>query len=209
MKEDNRSWIQKLFFPWNTPTSATEDGWNTFTQTNQTKYPIRWWLIETTSSVASTVKRWGHSTLWEFKWRLIPKHQYNVIRTSLKPGYYDPDIRILHAVMDEIKRFVDRTKDTIVWDSDDHHIHVWNELQAIYTWWIETYPNRENSLPDFPNVESSWLFGSKRDEYRNHPDVIEWRRIGELHNKMEREWEREEEEMLIRAIKIRKNLWYP
>lgn len=84
------------------------------------------------------------------------------------------------------------------------------EILDLYTWWTETYPNR----PD-PYEVSGWsdycadkcargygLF--RKDPTENKQKTSEM--LDQI-RKMEEEYAREEEEMLIRLIKIRKGLW--
>lgn len=125
----------------------------------------------------------------EFVWKIIhrvhPKHRYHVVKTGLKPGYYDPDVRILYSNMNLMKEFVEITKDTVDWDSDEGHQHAWNELQDIYKWWEgyeELLESRDKAL-NSPNYEEYFDF-----ENRVHD---------------------EEQKMLIRLMKIRRYMWYP
>ncbi len=86
------------------------------------------------------------------------------------------------------------------------------EILALYKWWTETYRNR----PD-PYEASGWtaycdskrdlndgrLFGSKETpEMRKQAD-----RALKLVRKIEQQYEREDEQMMIRLIKIRNSLW--
>lgn len=86
------------------------------------------------------------------------------------------------------------------------------EILALYKWWTEVYPNR----PD-PHDASGWsaycdskrelnegrLFGSK--------DTPELKKLSnktlKLLRKIEADYEKEDEQMLIRLIKIRNSLW--
>ena len=43
---------------------------------------------------------------WWVMHRVIPWHRYHVAHTELKPGYYDPCIRIMAVVFNEAARFV-------------------------------------------------------------------------------------------------------
>lgn len=146
--------------------------------------------------------------MWNVLHTFVPKHQYHIIRTSLEPNYYDPDTRILYATMDMVKEFVDITQHTIEWEDNEHHAAVWKELQIVYGWWTDKYPTREEELPDFPDVDNVKILGEHSEEHKDDADVIEWRRVADLHHKIEEEWDREEEEMLIRVMKLRKYLWY-
>jgi hypothetical protein len=86
------------------------------------------------------------------------------------------------------------------------------EILALYKWWIEVYPNR----PD-PHDASGWseFCDRRRGQDRHFLDFeseteeekAESRRILDLCHKIEEQYEQEDEEMLIRLIKIRKSLW--
>ena len=86
------------------------------------------------------------------------------------------------------------------------------ELKELYTWWKEVYPNR----PDAHEI-SGWsaycdakrdlndgrLFGSKEtSELRKQGD-----KALKLTSKIEKQYEDEDEHMMIRLIKVRNGLW--
>jgi hypothetical protein len=84
------------------------------------------------------------------------------------------------------------------------------EIIALYEWWTETYPNR----PD-PMDESGWsaYCDDKRDRgiefLEDDPEEDKWD-TSSMHTKMremEKAYETEDTEMLIRLIKIRGSLW--
>ncbi len=85
------------------------------------------------------------------------------------------------------------------------------EILALYKWWTEVYPNR----PD-PHDASGWseYCDRKREEggsFMAQPKDPELRALGDVALKKTREieeaYEKEDEEMLIRLIKIRNSLW--
>lgn len=198
--------------PWEIgkPYALPWGGWTKFDNEQKAKYPVRWFLFDTIPTEVGHVLYGWNRRIWEFKHKYIPKHQFHIIRTTLDPKHYhDPREQILYATMDMVKQFVDITGDQINWDSDPDHAHVWAELQVVYDWWVNKYPNREDNLPDYPDVDDEKILGEKREECRNDPDVKEWDRIATIHRNAEEEWEREEEEMLIRVMKVRAYLWYP
>lgn len=40
-------------------------------------------------------------------YRIHPSHRYNVVKTGLKPGYYDADTRMIHACFTLLKEYVE------------------------------------------------------------------------------------------------------
>lgn len=85
---------------------------------------------------------------WLFKWRFQRKHQYNILRTGLRPGYYDPDIRILYAVMEQVSEFVAREtgpRRITNWSADPETRKAFAAYLAAANWWYEN----KNTLFDY------------------------------------------------------------
>jgi hypothetical protein len=85
------------------------------------------------------------------------------------------------------------------------------EILALYKWWTEVYPNR----PD-PHEASGWseLCDRRRQqgdlfdfEDRTPEEHQEANRILDLTRSIEEQQEQEDEEMMIRLIRVRKALW--
>jgi len=86
------------------------------------------------------------------------------------------------------------------------------EILALYKWWTDVYRNR----PD-PHDASGWseFCDRRRNDDRHFLDFesetaeekAESRRILDLCHSIEQEYEKEDEEMMIRLIKIRNSLW--
>ena len=88
------------------------------------------------------------------------------------------------------------------------------EILALYTWWTETYRNR----PD-PYDASGWsayceasrAANGGKLSWSNHKDNPELRKMSnkasKLLHKIEADYEKEDEAMMIRLIKVRNSLW--
>lgn len=84
------------------------------------------------------------------------------------------------------------------------------EILDLYTWWTETYPNR----PDAYDV-SGWSAHCEEQEKRGIgfmetdplEDKAKTREILDKSHEIEAAYEKEDEEMLIRLIKVRGSLW--
>lgn len=185
--------------------------------------------------------------------------RYHIVKTGLKPDYYDCSVRMLHANMNLMRDYVevelawrnvmfDATKmkqyrvprfsrgwfrfksfrrqasglEYLDWESKlvyDEHMGIEpgdklygkptdqalraRELQVIYDWWVNVYPNR----PD-PMEASGW--NAYCDSIKG--DVLaksskESRKAMRALTKIENAYIKEEEQMLIRLIKIRQGLW--
>jgi len=113
--------------------------------------------------------------------RYHPKHQYNRIRIkSLSPGYYDPDIRMLHACFDLYSEwfhynvFKEKLIDKSTVNEQDPDL--WDEMMTLYQWWTVEKPESDLHGP------STML----------EADSIEAK----------------EDDMFMRLIKIRGHIWY-
>lgn len=100
------------------------------------------------------------AAIWWFKWRYVRRHQYNIVRTGLEPGYYDEDTRMLHACMALLCQFVEWYGGVDALDSftaelrgnpdpdapisANGQINIQSEAAAIYRWWkFERPANRK------------------------------------------------------------------
>jgi hypothetical protein len=76
-----------------------------------------------------------------------------VIRTGLPPGYHDLDTRLLHGVMEEVRRFV-ATADLVAWDEGPDHAEAWRTLTEAAEWW-RGYKARPGA-GEGPEEEERW-----------------------------------------------------
>lgn len=175
---------------------------------------------------------------WWFKYRLLKPHllwhdfwwwflhrtfkRFNKIEiSSLEPGYYDVDYRLLHASFQLLKDFVEKEKpfEIINWDGDSEHSHAASEIRTLYHWWTVEYPARKTCTEQLkdderPNGLENWsrtsdgnlCYGAKE---RALDDMIypKYHAALELDHEIKARWEHEEEENLIRLAKIRRYLW--
>jgi hypothetical protein len=143
--------------------------------------------------------------------RFHPKHRYHIIKTGLKPGYYDQDVLILHACMtlleryiawhdgeDKLEEFTKELKDkpnTWGCDANEMSPQVKNQTEAlaIYRWWKYERPANEKRLKELYDLVSKEKLGYT-EKYK---DVNEW----------ETKIREDEQKMLHRLINIRFSLW--
>lgn len=87
------------------------------------------------------------------------------------------------------------------------------EILVLYTWWTEVYPKR----PDIYDA-SGWSALCERRRISHEDDGFmfedrtpaekkETRRVLDLSNKIEKQYNKEDTDMLVRLIKIRNSLW--
>ena len=164
--------------------------------------------------------------LWELKWRFIPKHRYNLVRTGLKPGYYDQDTRILHACLALMGEYIEE-------EGGEQKLREWStelrameepctsqadkqdEALALWHWWKIEKPADEKRRDEMCHE----LFGG--DDFQTklvegRDDVVEWvqpARSPEWEEKykvfraLDEKIDNDEQAMLHRLIDIRQGLW--
>jgi hypothetical protein len=89
--------------------------------------------------------------LWAFRYRFDPRHKYNILKTGLKPGYYDPDMQILYAVMNSFATWVETN------DALDSKIILAQEPVFEETETEDYYQSRKESFDDFREAYRLWL----------------------------------------------------
>jgi hypothetical protein len=118
---------------------------------------------------------------------------------------------MLYGMMGLLIEYIEKEKplEHIDWDHDEFHRQTRDEFLAIRDWWLN-YDNRckeiEKALNDwhderFKGAGDNWL------ERLNEPDTPESKRLSDRLNELEKKFEDEETDMLVRLVKIRKYLW--
>ena len=164
--------------------------------------------------------RYWFSDQW--RGRLVNKH--HIVKTGLPVrAWYDTDTRLLYSIMALLTEFVEKEAPLdgkpdfveVDWDSDDGHKHARAEMIEIYKWW----KNYDNRMDEIDNTRMAWhnrvrshmknddlreYFGNMRIFEKEDPEIrILFNKTTELEEKLEKE----EEDMMIRVIKIREYLW--
>ncbi len=171
------------------------------------------------------IQRLKDAKYW-FLYRFHPKHKYNTIVFD-EPGYYDPSYAVLHAPFVVFTEFMDRIyagKSHVMWVPEEgweeqfegekeRLVNRWIEMEELYNWWNKIRPTRredweaENPNP-YKNIPEDWGFMPMfNDDFRNTPEVIEWKAHAAASNEMSGKWQQDDEDMLIRLMKIRHHLW--
>jgi hypothetical protein len=197
-------------------------------------FPVRWFLGESLPQIYHTkiCRRLKNVRLW-FRYRLFDR--YDILKLELEPGYYDPDERLLQANFQILKDFVEielasmydavgedegspgfferfgskfrqrRRKNGrdpeaglahLDWEIEEcagsAQAEAAKEKKAIYLWWTVDRPNRFDLYND-PHL--GWKEGDRGDaDY----DML---------HRLEDFYREQDEEMLIRLVKVRYALW--
>ena len=127
----------------------------------------------------------------------------HIINTRLTPSYwYDTDERMLYGMMNLLVEYVDGEEpfELIDWRENQS---VENEIKKIYHWWKVCYPAL---LKDEELSTSEWYDYSKTKKQTGYSEEKEKELLGKSW-KIEQQRENEEQDMLLRLVKIRKYLW--
>jgi hypothetical protein len=91
----------------------------------------------------------------------------------------------------------------------DHQAVHARELLAIYKWWVNERPARKAiEYTEYSDQGLDGMLACFDDDFdRNAPDFVEHQKSMHAAGEQEEEWEKEDEEMLIRLIKIRRGMW--
>jgi hypothetical protein len=84
--------------------------------------------------------------IWFIKYRTT--HKYHIVKTGLKPNYYDMDTRMLHVNFNLLKEFVEKShyNEIVDYDTNDEDRKIFQEINFLYKWWTQDRNNREKNL---------------------------------------------------------------
>jgi hypothetical protein len=96
------------------------------------------------------------------------------------------------------------------WDSDESHKAAWEEMVTLDDWWKlrRTREERFEKLNPYPKLKHDGL-EMFLQENEDDEDNKAWRDVAAIHNKQDELWHKDDEEMMIRLIKVRNFMWYP
>jgi hypothetical protein len=236
LKKRINYWSCSRFADWvrgeKKPHALTLEEWGDWKNKQSKKRPIRFFISDTLLNRIQDFVFFPKDIFWNVRCyirnRFIDKLQY--LKTGLKPGwYYDLDHRIIHGLFNELKDFVEielawmnqLSKDKkfrrrlhrspedgvehLKWGmslkdddgSPSRQAKSCEEILELYNWW-KNYPNRPDPMKQSGFVD---VYDDKNidEETKNRASQNLW--------ELEEKQEQEEEDMLIRLIKIRKSLW--
>lgn len=162
--------------------AAPVEWWEKRRQQARRQYPFRYLLSEAAPNVLRKIRgQYIVRPWWKLVHRFNPQHQYHLLRTGLKPGYYDPDTRFLHGVLREVRHYAEITQGIIDWDSDDERKETYRLITEASCWYTRFCAYQKD-------LEKGRIpFDYDRDE----------------------EWQEQADEHLIAIMRIRRHMWYP
>lgn len=213
----------KRWFSYNPPRALTMEEWGLFDKEFKKNAPIRYFIKNV---FLTKLKLWKRKLINDpIDWvRYRTTRRFHIINTGLKPGYYDKDWLMLHGNFALLKNYVEvecaslhnwnkteKVKDAgikhLEWeislgDESPKQSAAAKEILELYRWWTAIRPNRvlspsPKSLKDLDLYEM-WNAIGNDQEIKNH---------FKEQRELEAFWRQEDDDMLIRLIKIRHNLW--
>ena len=195
------------------------EDWEEWDSEMKKDYPIRHFLNEEFASIFI----WPITTRYKrvHDWvRYRTTRRMHIVKTGLEPGYYDADARMLHMNFNLLKDFVEVEKAHMFnvfgsnddlklndrdagiaylkWEmslEDTPHNQADNakEIYELYKWWVDERPNRVD-----PWALVNDTLESTADNYKKKYSKMD---------KLEAKYEKEDNKMLVRLVKIRSALW--
>ena len=90
----------------------------------------------------------------------------------------------------------------------DHQAVEARETLKLYKWWVEERPSRKDLDAHTYSKQGLGILASLDDDFnKDAEDFKAHHEIMEQQNKLEEEWKNEDNEMLIRLVRIRHSLW--
>lgn len=129
--------------------------------------------------------------------------KYNLEIPTLPHEYHDPDEVMLHAIFAVLGMFISEEKDyPVQWDASEESINAHNEITSLWKWWTEERPNRK--YPQHPAEISGKNFYDKRLSKEDRDKFLKY---FEEVQKIEDEWNKEDQNKLTQLINLRPYLW--
>jgi len=156
-------------------------------------------------------------------------NRYHVLKMRyLKPGWHDEDELLIHSMFEVLSQFVDGENEyhIVDWSSDPLQEHAWEEMNILYEWWKQRQKCDYNN-PLFksdvkaPSIKKGKPTGkyinpiTKKEEqyfkmefsHQSPEEAKIWNKACEDSWIFEEKCDKEDEEMMIRLIKIKQYLW--
>jgi hypothetical protein len=220
-----------------TPSALSLEEWSDYGDWLKKEHPYVWWFEEVLMDKVQDIfcylpEKYRHARAY-LRNRFIDKLHY--LPTHLKKGkYYDVDTRMLHGlfatlvvfVEDELGRYhlamcgdkpeyISFTLKQhglahLSWEmslTDENKVQAEGatEVMVLYHWWTEVRPNRTDPHDEFADNEcfkDAVCFLGKPDEHH-----AERMRIYAIIDEAEQKYKQEDDDMMIRLVKIRGRLW--
>lgn len=96
----------KKWFSFTMPSSATGEVWDRWQRLTKSRYPILYFLRQRVPTMVRVKIRQTNDKIWWVRYRTINRNHVMRIR-DLKPGYYEPETKILYASFSLLREYVE------------------------------------------------------------------------------------------------------
>jgi hypothetical protein len=228
-------WVRSTFGSYVKPNSATGEQWNEWKVFNKAEHPFIFWFTEDFLIALQDVIYWPYDKIMNVKYYLINGFvsKTHVLRTRLKFGQYcEIDDRMLHGMFETLIDFIECEKAHMgTWNHPEFKsINPWYKEWrcpeagiSVLNWEMTLYkPQKDEEGNEIPYSESPRQAASACEQLElynwwkyirpDRPDPYETvtgkgsARYDKI-NQITEQYNKEDEEMLIRLIKIRSHLW--
>lgn len=217
-------WKATFWYP-NLLSYATLDEWNDWHKDEQSKSPLKYWVVFDLQRIITHYYNKLISKPKEWLYYRLIKPYHIVKLQGLKPGYYDIDTRLEYAAFSLLKEYVEIEQANMYnFNSKNKNKNKSNAEKGIARLEWEASlddpsspdysPNQASNAKELLTLYKYWInkINSNNDGYsisyelsrklNTKPSV--YYKLDHLNEKL---IEDEETEMLIRLIKVRKSLW--
>jgi hypothetical protein len=156
---------------------------------------------------------WRYCRIRDWYYKIVARfwHKYYLIDTGLhRDQWIDTDTKMLYAMMKLLVDYIEGEKpfEHVDWEDDAFHKNAKEEMIQIYNWW----KNYDTRMKEIQIALDNWYVSSGGNhkeflDFCNSESSPETERLFDLHTKLEEALLKEEEDMMIRLVKIRGFLW--
>lgn len=120
----------------------------------------------------------------------------------------DADDLLLHASFQCLVDFVETEASLVCWHETTAMETIWLEIMSLYRWWRHERPARWDPVlnPSLKTPADLRVFFAKDKEQMTPEELAFHQALDESAQRVE-EWQKEDEEMLLRLVQVRAHLW--
>lgn len=228
-------WLVEKYCDAKNPSLArTIEEWNTYEKQTKTANRFVYWLAHDFMTFAQDIVYFPADVWYTIRVYVVNRYfdKLHVLQTKLEPGkYYDYDERLLHGMFNSYVQFIEEDlgvselQSQIVWHQSQDTEHqdeqerectsIWlqhaREEMALYRWWKFDRPARINSY----QASGMKSFYDKRPDrgileleaVQTDEDNTEYSACSKKWREIDKDYDQEDEDMMIRLVKLRRSLW--
>ncbi len=138
----------KAWMDYNPPGAMSSKGWRLFNDEFKKNAPIRYYLLKEFRYKYILPVKWTYKDIrgW-IRYRTYDR--YHVIKTGLKPGYYDIDTRMLHGCFEMLKEFVEVEQAWRSYWGDNNYRKTWCEEHAPFYYVFKPFRRPDIGIKHF------------------------------------------------------------